>query len=102
MVLWVVMTVMPAQLRAMRTDLGSCQPRTLPQYMDKVCPPAGLQSLTAGLACTLVDKVRPLQGITVGFSVIQMDKVYPPVGLQNLAAGFSFLQSTGPYFIQMV
>ena len=44
--------------------------------MDKVCPPAGLQSLTAGLSCTLVDKVRPLQGITVGFSVIQMDKVY--------------------------
>ena len=69
--------------------------------MDKVCPPAGLQSLTAGLSCTLVDKVRPLQGITVGFSVIQMDKVYPPIGLQNLTAGLYFLVSIGRYFILM-
>ena len=70
--------------------------------MDKVCPPAGLQSLTAGLSCILVDRVRPLQGITGGFSVIQMDKTYPTVGVQNLAAGFSSLPSTGPYFIPMV
>ena len=70
--------------------------------MDKVCPPAGLQSLTAGLSCILVDRVRPLQGITGGLFVIQMDKTYPTVGLQNLAAGFSSLPSNGPYFIPMV
>ena len=64
--------------------------------MDKVCPPAGLQSLTAGLSCILVDRVRPLQGITGGLSVIQIDKTCPTVGLQNLAAGLSFSRTLAP------
>ena len=33
--------------------------------MDKVCPPAGLQSLKAGFSFIRMDRVRPLQGFIV-------------------------------------
>ena len=65
--------------------------------MDKVCPPAGLQSLTAGVSFIQMDRVHPLQGFTVRFSVIQMDKVYPPAGLQSLTGGISFIQMDQVY-----
>ena len=92
------------------------------QCMDKVCATTNLQGLTAQLSAFQMDRMHPLLGSTVGFSVIQMDtvdrrhplqgftvgvfvipmnRVYPPTGLQNFAIGFYFLPSIGVYSIQM-
>ena len=70
------------------------------QCMDKVCPPAGLHSLTAGVSFIQMNRVH--LGFTGRVSVIQMDKVYPPAGLQGLTAGLYFLPCIGVYSIQMV
>ena len=92
------------------------------QCMDKVCATINLQGLTAQLSASQMDRMQPLLGSTVGFSVIQMDtvdrrhplqgftvgffvipmnRVYPPTGLQNFAIGFYFLPSIGVYSIRM-
>ena len=69
--------------------------------MDRMHP---LLGSTVGFSVIQMDKVdrrHPLQCFAVGFSVMPMNKGYQPAGLQSLAVGFYFLPSIGLYFIQL-
>ena len=69
--------------------------------MDRMHP---LLGSTVGFSVIQMDKVdrrHPLQGVTVGLYVIPMNKGYPPTGLLSFAVGIYFVPSMGLYFIQL-